>query len=143
MGLTTVYTWMGETGKAEPYARRAVALRERSIRETDERLVIPLQNLAVVLQTEHRFAEAREYYNRALAILKATGQQNDISAALIHGNLGKLLVRMNRPDEAIQELKMAVAIGDSSPGTTPLPFIEFRTSLGEAYGKARRSQDAY
>jgi len=143
MGLTTVYTWTGETTKAERLARRAVTVRERSLGINDVRLATPLQNLAVVLQTEHRFVEARDVYDRALTILDRNGHANDILAALARGNLGKLLGRMGLRDDAIRELNAAIAIGDAAPGARPLPIIAFRTSVARLYGQAGKWQEAY
>jgi tetratricopeptide (TPR) repeat protein len=143
MGLTTVYTWRGEPTKAEKFARRAISLREQSLGSDSEGLVTPLQNLAVVLQTENRLHEAREVYDRVLAILKNNKTGDDILVALVRGNLGELLARMGNREDAIKELKAAIAIGDAEPEARRLHMISFRASLAKVYAQNQHWQDAY
>jgi hypothetical protein len=54
-----------------------------------------------------------------------------------------LFARIGLTEEAIKELKAAIAIAEAQPSARPLATIAFRTSLAEVYCKDRRWNDAY
>ncbi len=76
--------------------------------------------------------EAERCYRRALAIKERLFGRDSPDAALTSNNLGKLLTRMGRPDEAIPLLQQALAVFEArlTPGHPHLAVV--RKNLQEA-----------
>jgi tetratricopeptide (TPR) repeat protein len=112
--LVTVYGKTGEFTKAEKFGRMAIAIQEQAYGRESVNLGGPLQNLAAILQSEHRYAEAQDLYQRALHILEKSDRPNFTASA--HSNLGLLFSEMGRPADGIAEVQRAVAIWEASFG---------------------------
>ncbi len=82
IGLGGVYLKTGDLAKAERYARLGLQSREETLGPHHIDLGGPLQNLAAVYQAQHRYAEAKDLFSRAIVLLESgTGDRRGIAAA--------------------------------------------------------------
>jgi len=110
MGLQMVYTRTGELTKAERFARQALQVREEALGPDNIELGGPLQNLAAVYQTEHRYSQARDLFGQAIQLFERAGANQSRGLAAARGNLAMLLADSGDFDGAIREAKAAVSI---------------------------------
>jgi tetratricopeptide (TPR) repeat protein len=110
MGLQMVYTRTGEFTKAERFAREALQMRKEALGPDDIELGAPLQNLAAVYQTEHRYSEARDLFGQAIQIFQRAGANESRGLAAARGNLAMLLADSGDFDGAIREAAASVSI---------------------------------
>jgi tetratricopeptide (TPR) repeat protein len=110
MGLQMVYTRTGELSKAERFGRQALLIREEALGPDNIELGAPLQNLAAVYQTEHRYSEARDLFGQAIQLFEHAGANQSRGLAAARGNLAMLLADTGDFDGAIREAKAAVTI---------------------------------
>jgi tetratricopeptide (TPR) repeat protein len=91
-----------------------------------------LNNLAKLLQTTNRLAEAEPLYRRALAIGEANLGPDHPDVAIHLNNLAELLRATNRLAEAEPLYRRALAIGEASlgPKTTRMWRLASTTSPG-------------
>ena len=129
--LVTVYGRTGEYAKAEKFGRMAIEIQERAHGGEGADLGGPLQNLAAILQSEHRYAEAQELYQRALHILDKGGRPN--FAASAHSNFGLLLGEMGRPEDGIAEAQRAITIWEAAFGRDHPRVVPGLTNLATLY----------
>jgi tetratricopeptide (TPR) repeat protein len=129
--LVTVYGRTGEFAKAEKFGRMAIEIEERAHGPESTDLGGPLQNLAAILQSEHRYVEAQQLYQRALHILEKGDRPN--FAASAHSNLGLLLGEMGRPEDGIAEVQRAVSIWEAAFGRDHPRLVPGLTNLATLY----------
>jgi tetratricopeptide (TPR) repeat protein len=110
MGLQMVYTRTGELTKAERFGRQALLIREETLGPDNLELGAPLQNLAAVYQTEHRYSEARDLFGQAIQIFERAGANQSRGLAAARGNLAMLLADSGDFDGAIREAQASVSI---------------------------------
>ncbi len=88
------------------------------------RVASTYNNLAATLSKLQRFPEAIEFYRQAISIQSAANpESNNPSVARMHDNLGKVLVNVDRLEEALVELDRAHEIYARSSGTDPLNVV--------------------
>src|SRR5262249_10267132 len=138
--LVTVYGQTRDFAKAEKFGRMAIEIRERAYGRESIDLGGPLQNLAAILQYEHRYAEAQELYQRALHILEKGGRPN--FAATAHSNLGMLFGEMGQPEDGIAEVQRAVAIWEATFGRDHPRVVPGLTNLATLYCHLGRWSEA-
>ena len=131
VSLVTVYGRTGEFAKAEKFGRMAIEIQERAYGKESANLGGPLQNLAAILQSEHRYAEAQELYQRALHILEESDRPNFTASA--HSNLGLLFSEMGRPQDGIAEVQRAVTIWEAAFGRDHPWVVPGLTNLATLY----------
>jgi tetratricopeptide (TPR) repeat protein len=136
----TVYGRTGEFTKAEKFGRQAIEIVEQAHGGESIDLGGPLQNLAAILQSEHRYAEAQELYQRALRLLETGSQPN--FAASAHSNLGLLFDEIGRPAEGIEEVQRAVTIWEGAFGRDHPRVVPGLTNLATLYCHLGRWSEA-
>jgi tetratricopeptide (TPR) repeat protein len=141
-GLESVYTQTGEFGKAERYGRQALEVREKNLGIDDPDLGPPLQNLAAVLHSERRYAEAESLYLRALRVLRNGGRSTDRAAASVHNNLARLFCDTGKLERGIEEAKIAVSMWENALGPDHPEVARGLGNLGSLYCRGRRWADA-
>ncbi|HHH49747.1 MAG TPA: tetratricopeptide repeat protein, partial [Saprospiraceae bacterium] len=96
-------------------------------------------SLANLYSKTEDYEKAFNYYNKAVTAaldLKASG-----NAAIILGNKGDLLIKMNRPEEALEVLQTAKKMLDESHFPERFTATNFLTQ-GIAYAKMNRPNEA-
>lgn len=73
-------------------------------------------DLAVLSDYQDRFASALHYYNKALALRKATGGEEQLSLIWLYDNMGVLYHRMDRPLNALEYQHQALDIAEKLVG---------------------------
>ncbi len=74
VSVRTVYTWLacyraqGKHAEAEPFYKRALAIREKALGPDHPGVATDLNNLAGLFEAQGKYAEAEPLYKRALAI---------------------------------------------------------------------------
>jgi tetratricopeptide (TPR) repeat protein len=109
---------LGHYQETEKVLKRALKLREKSLKPDDPALAASLNNLAVLYKIQGKSAEAEPLYQRALAINeKALGPEHpDVAVSLY--NLAELYRAQGKYKEAEPLYKQALAIWEkaSEPG---------------------------
>lgn len=122
--LTNTARSFAETGqleKAEPYARRALAIEERQGKDSP-RILGALNTLAIVLMRGERYIEAEPLLWRALAIIESRESKGsgsgprrlDVAVALC--TLAALLEHQGEYKEAERHLQRSLMIAESTVG---------------------------
>jgi tetratricopeptide (TPR) repeat protein len=106
----------GETGPAEAFARRAVAVARRN---PQNHSTTPLRSLATVLIAEKRFADAEQTIEQALT--QDRNEHGDDAARSL-SLLAHLRLRQGRPRDALPAIEQATAIDQRRLAPTH-PFI--------------------
>jgi hypothetical protein len=95
--------------------RRALAIAERS---GGPEVASHLGNLAALLVSTNRYAEAEPLYRRVLAIRESVSPEHPSTAVVLNG-LARLLQATDRPAEAESLMRRSLAIGEKSLGPHP------------------------
>lgn len=84
--------WRGRLAGADlvSLGEKAIAIKEQLLGPNDPSLFISLKNLGNLYNRRNQAAEARPYYEKALANLKTNDQEETIEAAQILNNLGNV-----------------------------------------------------
>jgi tetratricopeptide (TPR) repeat protein len=96
--------------RAEPLARRALAIDEARLDPNDQLLATRLSNLAELLRATDRLKEAEPLYRRALKITEASPGENHHTAVIRLNNLATLLHTTNRLAEAERLYRRALDV---------------------------------
>ncbi|MFL6139119.1 MAG: tetratricopeptide repeat protein [Frankiaceae bacterium] len=98
---------LGRLREAEASLRTAVEL---AAELADQRgVVTSLDRLAAVVRQQNRPADAEPAYRRALAVVAAAGGAMADLEAELHQHYGDCLAELGRREEAVRELRLAVA----------------------------------
>ena len=132
--------------------RRALAIDEASYGAEHPTVAIRLNNLAQLLQSTNRSAEAEPLIRRALAIDEASYGAEHPTVAIRLNNLAQLLQALNRLEEAAAFLgrgllilmKFEVANGTQHPnyGATRLAYISLLRAMGNTTEEINAAIDA-
>ena len=102
----------GSFDKAEPFARRAVELRERLVGRQHKKTAADIAALAAILCGQGRYTEAEPLFRRALAVFEHDRCENyDVAVNL--NNLAALCYATGRGDEAERLYVRAIAIKEN------------------------------
>ena len=98
--LALLYKAQGRYGDAEPFYKRALAIREKALGPEHPHVATSLNNLALLYQAQGRYGDAEPFYKRALAIFeKALGPEHpNVATSLV--NYAVLLRKIGRDAEA-------------------------------------------
>jgi tetratricopeptide (TPR) repeat protein len=106
--------------EAEPFARRALAIDEKSFGPNHPNVARNLNNLAQLLYATNRLSEAEPLMRRALAIDEASFGPDHPRVGVQLNNLAELLKATNRLSEAEPLMRRALAIDEKSFGPARL-----------------------
>ena len=138
-GLSRVALARGETGPAEAWSRRAVAIAGADPRQ---RSAEPLRVLGAVLTAGERFDEAERIVSEALAQDRRQHGPDSAETARSLSQLGNLYLRAGRAKEALPLLEQAAAVDQDRLGPAH-PFIaDDLYDLALAYDALQRADDA-
>lgn len=129
----------GETGPAEAWARRAVAIARRN---PQNRSSEPLRALGAVLIAEERFAEAEQAIEEALAQDRRRHGDDAVDTARSLSLFAHLRLRQGRARDALPLIEAAAAIDQHKLAPTH-PFIaDDLYDLGLVYDALKRAAAA-
>lgn len=138
-GLAGLHEQAGRLDEAEPLFRRAVAVAESAYGPDHPEVAKLLDKLASFCLTSQRLDEAEEHYRRAIEILEVR-QHEGLDQAL--ANLGTLLNRRDRPEEAEAALRRALALREASHGAADVGVGYILDSLAAALRAQKRLDEA-
>ncbi|MFX0064189.1 MAG: tetratricopeptide repeat protein, partial [Candidatus Hermodarchaeota archaeon] len=119
VSMALVASFLKEAGrysKAEPHARRALAITEQALGKDHPDTGTRLNNLALLLVDMGRYEEAEPLFQRTLAIIEqALGKDHSTTGASLN-NLASLLGHMGRYEEAEPLHRRALAITEQALG---------------------------
>jgi serine/threonine protein kinase/tetratricopeptide (TPR) repeat protein len=132
---------LGRSESAIEHARRALAIQE-AVTPNGERVPTLLVNLGDALSTAGQLVEARDYYERALALReKLLGPDNPSLHFPLTG-LGRTWLRLNRPRAALPLLQRALVLKERSFGARNAQLTDVLSALAEANLQLGRNDDA-
>jgi tetratricopeptide (TPR) repeat protein len=108
--------WFGDYRRAEPYLKRALAIRKQVLGKRDAQIVASLYDVGFVLKDQGKFAEARDYFEQALTIVRDLRGEKHLEAAVSYNNLGLVYKDLRRSDEAKGYFEQALAITEARDG---------------------------
>jgi tetratricopeptide (TPR) repeat protein len=108
--LVDLHVKLGRFAEAEPFARRALAIRETLLSSDHLEVARSLNSLALVLESQSKYEEAEHLVRRSLAIREKTLGPNNVQSAESANNLGVLLFRQGRNSQAEPYFRRALAI---------------------------------
>ncbi len=95
---------------AEPYCRQVLSLREKTMGPDHLAYAQSVNNLAVLLSLQNKYAEAEQNYQKALKVVSnALGPQNKYSAMILE-NYAPMLRKINRVADAEKAEKQIAEI---------------------------------
>lgn len=109
----------GQLEKAEPLARQALAVAEKSFGPAHRHTETSVANLALVLRFQRRFEESEKHYRRALALREKNLGATHPSTALIILNLADVVQAQKRFAEAEKLQRNVVPIFEKAHGDDP------------------------
>jgi tetratricopeptide (TPR) repeat protein len=118
----------GALADAELMSRRAVELARRHLAPTASERRQAILNHAVILDRSKRLDEAEALYREVLAIERASA--DDRGVVIVQSNLGHLLSRQKRDDEATATLTECVAHARSTIGADHPAALSAMRNLG-------------
>ncbi len=114
--LALLYKSQGKYGAAELLFQRAIEIGEKTLGKDHPKVATWLNNLAYLYVSQKKYAEAKLLYQRTIAILEKIfpdGHPN-LTGAKQNYLIARLQIDMNKPEEAIEKIKQAIAEGKIS-----------------------------
>lgn len=139
--LSTSYAALGDSARAEPLARRAVALDEQAKRGSDIGALGRLESLGHVLRLNNRYSEAVPVLQSAAKQLALTSK-NELESAGALNELSIALNRLGRYEESVEVIKKLEGMVIRTWGADHLNRASVRINLGFAYLGLERWKDA-
>jgi tetratricopeptide (TPR) repeat protein/predicted Ser/Thr protein kinase len=121
----------GDYAQARVYYERAQVLLDKLVGRNHPQSAALIANLGEVARKEGDFEGGRAQQERAREILEATVGPKHPALILVQTELGKALLGLERPAEAIPELERALALFDEFGGD-PLTLPDIRFTLARA-----------
>ncbi len=120
VNIATVYKTFGESDKALPFFRQALPVYEAQLSEDDARLGGLCNNMALALTDLSQFAEARRFYEKALAVM-ARVPAGELEAAVTYLNLADLETAEKGPEEAEETVQDLLDKGRAALDAPDIP----------------------
>lgn len=136
--LAAVASAEGDYSGAERYARRVLALQERTRGLPRHALAVTLNNLGSLLQYQGNYGESEGVYLRALQAVETTLGPSHLSAASVRYNLGLLAQAQGRYEAAEVMLSRALRIRESALGGDHVLVAAVLGSLAALYQQQQR-----
>jgi tetratricopeptide (TPR) repeat protein len=133
----------GQYRQAEPLARRAVILAEKTVGPYHPTVGTLRGNLGKVLRAVGRLEEARDQLERALGISETALGPNHPDVGTRRGNLGNVLRILGRLEEARDQLEQALRISKATLGPNHPAIGIWRNNLGLVLQELGRLEEAH
>ncbi|MCD7752594.1 MAG: DUF4125 family protein [Lachnospiraceae bacterium] len=131
LNIATALRAMGDYETALEYYKEVFPVYQKHMDPSDSRYAALYNNISLLYQEMGNYKQAVNAQNRALQIVEANGDTQKI--AISHTNMGTTLLQMNRVDEALAHLNLAVQYFDTLPGDKDYHYSAALASLGQAY----------
>lgn len=118
--------------EAQRHFERALAVYGNAA-DADELIAASLTNLGNVLADQGKYEEAREQYEREIAITERVHGVGHPQTARALANLGTVLTSLKRYDEAQRTFERALAIWEAAYGPEHAMVAMVLTNLGDMY----------
>ena len=128
--------------QAEPLARRAISLWERSVEPGHPNIAVGLNNLAQALRLQGKYAEAEPLYRRSLQILETRLGPDHPDFAKALTNLADFFHERGRDGGAIVLYKRALDVLERSLGPDHPFTTKVRGNLAQVYHAEGRYTEA-
>ena len=133
--LGKLYRRQANYAEAEPFYKRALAIREKAFGPDHPNVAQILHNLANLYSDQHKYAEAELHYQRALVIMEKTVGPEDPEVARILNDLGFLYDDQGKYTEAELFYQRALAIREKSLGPEHPKVASSLNNLAIIYSK--------
>jgi tetratricopeptide (TPR) repeat protein len=139
--LGGVYLNQRKYAEAEPYFRRALAIREKLTGADRAALARSLENLGSLYAQQSRYGEAVEFESRAVRVFEETlGPQSPQLADGLQ-NLGRALTQMDRHDDARRTYERAIQIAEKGkPQQSLSPLLEEYAGVLRKSGNVKEAE---
>ncbi len=131
LNIATALRAMGDYDAALEYYKEVFPIYQMHMDPTDSRYAALYNNISLLYQEMGNYKQAVAAQNKALQIVEGNGDAQKI--AISHTNMGTTLLQMNRVDEALVHLNLAVQYFDTLPGDKDYHYSAALASLGQAY----------
>ncbi|MBN1211965.1 MAG: tetratricopeptide repeat protein [candidate division Zixibacteria bacterium] len=132
--------------ESEEFAKRAVAIKEKSFGPEYQTLPLSLNNLGIIIYDQGRYEDAESLHKRALAIDEKTYGLDHQNVAIDLSNLAFLFHSLGRFDEAVQMYSRILAIFEKTLGVDHQRVGIVANNLAVIYfdlGKYAESEECY
>ncbi|MEM1142145.1 MAG: protein kinase [Pseudomonadota bacterium] len=127
------YGYMEQYDIAETYYLEAItSFRSLGIAGETAQLAYALNNYGRILAKQERFDEALEHYRASLQMRRRVFGESTYAVGMQHLNIGRLLLEMNRNEQARRELEQANKILPALREEDSFPVVLMRGSLARA-----------
>ncbi|MCD8379743.1 MAG: tetratricopeptide repeat protein [Lachnospiraceae bacterium] len=131
LNIATALRAMGDYDAALEYYKEVFPIYQKHMNPADSRYAALYNNISLLYHEMGNYKQAVAAQNRALQIVEENGDTQKI--AISHTNMGTTLLQMNRVDEALAHLNLAVQYFDALPGDKDYHYSAALASLGQAY----------
>ncbi len=131
LNIATALRAMGDYDAALGYYKEVFPIYQKHLEPTDSRYAALYNNISLLYQEMGNYEQAIAAQGRALQIVEENGDTQKI--AISHTNMGTTLLQMDRIDEALAHLNLAVQYFDTLPGDKDYHYSAALASLGQAY----------
>ncbi|MEM6485768.1 MAG: tetratricopeptide repeat protein [Pseudomonadota bacterium] len=127
------YGYMEQYDIAETYYLEAItAFRVLGVAGETAQLAYALNNYGRILAKQGRFGEALEHYRASLQMRRRVFGESTYAVGMQHLNIGRLLLEMDRNEQARRELEQARDILPTLRDENSFPVVLMRGSLARA-----------
>lgn len=131
LNIATALRAMGDYETALEYYKEVFPIYQKHMDPNDSRYAALYNNISLLYQEMGNYKQAIAAQNRALKIVEENGDTQKI--AISHTNMGTTLLQINRIDEALAHLNLAVEYFDTLPGDKDYHYSAALASLGQVY----------
>jgi tetratricopeptide (TPR) repeat protein len=114
--LAEIACVQGDFPLAESYARRALAILEKSVGPDHPNVGVALNNLAQAVRFQKRYTQAEPLYRRALGILEKAPGRGAVAFAECLGNYADFYHSQGYESRAVERYQRALAVMKQAPG---------------------------
>lgn len=146
--LALYYHRAGRNLEAEPFYKRALAIREKASRrratdpDSSYKLSVALEKLATFYRDQGRYSDAEPLYQRSLALVEKGALADDRTLPPFLIEMGILYAKQKRYAEAEAFYKRALAVLEKKSGLSDPDMARALNNLGLLYVDQKRYGDA-
>jgi CHAT domain-containing protein/tetratricopeptide (TPR) repeat protein len=140
--LAALFYYQSRYADAEPFYKRSLAIREKSLGPVHPDVATSLSNLAALYAKQSRYADAEPFYKRSLAIREKALGPNHPDVANSLNNLAELYYTQGRYTDAEPLYKRSLAISEKAQGLDHPEIAIALNNLAALYDDQGRYADS-
>lgn len=139
--LAYVLQALGQYDKAKPLYQRSLEIRVKRLRKTHPKVAVSLNHLGEIASLEGEYDAALSLFEQSIELLERNHRRHP-DLVLAFNNLGGVLTRLNRLEEAEKAYRRALSIERRVQSTEPRQLGILHGNLAGVYRSLGRYQDA-